>query len=70
MVSVLAVLNISREVWDSIPKRDRDRIVKAVRKGAYDKAREIARAVLKRKSKAKKKGKTRKRRKKKVEWWT
>lgn len=69
MTSVLTVLKISRETWNSIPKRDRDRIIKAVKKGAYDKAREIARAVLKRKSKSKKKGKTRKTRKKKAEWW-
>lgn len=66
MTSVLEVLHISREVWKSIPKRDRDRIVKAVREGAYKKAREIARAVLKRKSKRK----TKRKRKKKAEWWT
>ena len=71
MVNVLAVLKISREAWESIPKRDRDRIVKAVREGAFKKAREIAKAVLKPKSKSKKKATTRrrKRRKKKAEWW-
>ena len=75
MTKVLAVLKISKEVWDSIPKRDRERIIKAVKKGAFDKAREIAKTVLKRKSKAKKKRKrvgsksTRRRRKKKAEWW-
>ena len=62
MTSVLTVLKISKETWEKIPKRDRDRIVKAVRKGAYEEARKIARAVLKRKSKAKKT-------KKKAEWW-
>jgi len=66
MTSVLTILKISRETWNSIPKKDRDRIIKAVRKGANDKAREIAKAVLKRKSKSKK---TRRRRKKKAEWW-
>ena len=63
MVNVLEVLKISSETWNSIPKRDRDRIVKAVRKGAYEEARKIARAILKRKSKPKKKTK------KKAEWW-
>ena len=67
MVSVLTVLKISREAWESIPKKDRDRITKAVRKGAYAEARKIARAILKRKS-TKKKATTR--RKKKAEWWT
>lgn len=66
MTSVLTVLKISRETWESIPKKDRDRIVKAVKKGALKEARKIAKAVLKRKSKSKK---TRRRRKKKAEWW-
>ena len=69
MTSVLAVLNISREAWESIPKRDRDRIIKAVKKGAYEEAKKIARAILKRKSTSKKKATTRRRRKKKAEWW-
>lgn len=68
MVNVLAVLKISRETWNSIPKKDRDRIIKAVRKGAYAEAKKIATAILKRKS-TKKKATTRRRRKKKAEWW-
>ena len=65
MTSVLEVLKISRETWNTIPKRDRDRIIKAVRKGAYQQARKIATAILKRKPKSK----TRQKRKKKAEWW-
>ena len=63
MVNVLEVLKISRETWESIPKRDRDRITKAVRKGAYAEARKLATAILKRKSTKKTT------RKKKAEWW-
>jgi hypothetical protein len=65
MVNVLEVLKISRETWDTIPKRDRDRIVKAVRKGTYAEARKIATAILKRKSTKKTTRKTKKR----AEWW-
>ena len=34
MVNVLEVLKISRETWNTIPKKDRDRITKAVKEGA------------------------------------
>lgn len=69
--TVLAVLRISRETWNSIPKKDRKRILKAVEKGTFGRAREIAKAVLKPKKRKKSKTKStkRRRRKKNVEWW-
>lgn len=72
--TALAVLRISRKTWNTIPKKDRERIIDAVKKGTFGKAREIANVVLKRKAKSKRKRKTKtrskkRRRKKRSNWW-